>query len=319
MIKNGLIKSLAPITVALICLALSASQASALQASFLYTLSDFTGPIPYGGGKVFVDKDRNEAYVVYQNSVRVFNDNGLEIYRFGDGNNLGLISSLAVDRDGTIFTLSYSLKQEGRTDYAIILCNFRGEPTGRIEIKGLPSGYTDFLPNHMAYREGRFYLVDERNLRIVVADAKGQVQNAYDLLLLLELKEKDRGNVMMDGFSVDPEGNMLFTIPVLFTASVLTPEGKLTLFGQRGSLPGKFSVVSGIITDNRGNYLVADKLKSVINIFDKNFNFLMEFGGRGDAPDSLIVPQQLAMDGNDRLYVIQAGNRGVSVFRMLYN
>jgi DNA-binding beta-propeller fold protein YncE len=64
---------------------------------------------------------------------------------------------------------------------------------------------------------------------------------------------------------------------------------------------------------------VADKLKCVISVFDRSFQFLTEFGGRGNGPGNLIVPQALAMDGSDRLYVIQAGNRGVSVFRMLYN
>jgi hypothetical protein len=54
-------------------------------------------------------------------------------------------------------------------------------------------------------------------------------------------------------------------------------------------------------------------------VYDRNAQFLMEFGGRGNGPGNLIVPQVLAVDGSDRLYVIQAGNRGVSVFRMIYN
>ena len=62
---------------------------NAVGASFLYTLSDFTGPILIGGGLMSVDKDRNEAYIVYQNVVRIFNENGLEIYRFNEDNNLG--------------------------------------------------------------------------------------------------------------------------------------------------------------------------------------------------------------------------------------
>jgi DNA-binding beta-propeller fold protein YncE len=76
--------------------------------------------------------------------------------------------------------------------------------------------------------------------------------------------------------------------------------------------------VSDIIRDNRGNIIIADRLKSVVNLYDSNFNFLAEFGGRGDAPGSLIVPQTLAIDSDDRLYVTQLANRGVSVFRLLY-
>jgi hypothetical protein len=292
--------------------------AVAIEASFLYTLSDFTGPFSIGGGRVSVDKDRNEAYIVYQNIVRVFNETGLEIYRFNDSNELGLITSLAVARDGTIFFLSY---QEGG-GYGIIRCNYRGEPTGRIEIAGFPSDFADFSPTHMAYREGQFYLADARSLRIVITDMNGQVQKTYDLVHLLDMKdlqEKERGDVQMGGFSVDSDGNMLFTLPVLFTATMLSPDGKAASFGVPGSLPGKFGVVSDIIRDNKGNYLVADKLKCVISVYDRNAQFLMEFGGRGNGPGNLIVPQVLAVDGSDRLYVIQAGNRGVSVFRMIYN
>jgi hypothetical protein len=135
----------------------------------------------------------------------------------------------------------------------------------------------------------------------------------------LQEKGKDRSDVQMGGFSVDSDGNMLFTLPVLFTATMLSPDGKAASFGVPGSLPGKFGVVSDIIRDNKGNYLVADKLKCVISVYDRNAQFLMEFGGRGNGPGNLIVPQVLAVDGSDRLYVIQAGNRGVSVFRMIYN
>ena len=290
----------------------------AVEASFLYTLSDFTGPFLIGGGRMFVDKDRNEAYIMYQNVVRIFNENGLETYRFNEDNSLGRLSALAVDRDGTIFFLSYN----DRGEYGIVRCNYRGEPTGRIEVTGLPADFTDyqkFSPGYMEYREGQFYLADARTLRIAVADKNGKVQKTYDLIPILDLKEKERADLEMGNFSVDSEGNMLFTVPVLFSATVLSPEGTVRNFGQPGSIPGKFGVVSGIVADNKGNYLVADKLKSVISVFDRGTKFLMEFGGRGNGPENLIVPGVLAVDGNDKVYVTQGGNRGVSVFRLIYN
>jgi len=291
---------------------------NAVEASFLYTLSDFTGPFLIGGGRMFVDKDRNEAYVVYQNVVRVFNENGLEIYRFNENNSLGRLSALTVDQDGTIFFLSY----DDRGVYGIIRCNYRGEPLGRIEVAGLPSDFADyekFSPNYMAYREGQFYLADSHRLRIAVADKNGQVQKTYDLVPLLDLKEKDRPDLEMGSFSVDKEGNMLFTIPVLFSATVLSPEGTVRNFGKPGSIPGKFGVVSNIITDNKGNYLVSDKLKCVVSVYDKSFRFLKEIGGRGSEPGNLTMPQVLAVDGSNKLYVTQGGNRGISVFRLIYN
>jgi len=312
--KNPLIMI---ITLVVLMFALPTSSI-AVEAAFLYTLSDFTGPYLIGGGRMFVDKDRNESYIVYQNVVRVFNENGLEIYRFNEDNSLGRLTALTVDRDGTIFFLSYN----ERGEYVIIRCNYRGEPTGRIELAGLPSDFADyqkFSPNYMAYREGQFYLADGHTLRIAIANANGQVQKTYDMIPILDLKEKDRADLEIGGFSVDSEGNMLFTVPVLFSATVLHPDGTVRNFGQAGSIPGKFGIASGIVADNKGNYLVADKLKSVISVFNKGTQFLMEFGGRGNGASELIVPDLIAVDGSDKVYVTQGGNRGVSVFKLIYN
>jgi hypothetical protein len=241
----------------------------------------------------------------------------MEIYQFGDNENLGRIQDLAVDRDGNILTLSY-IEKGSHLDMVIIRCNYRGDPVERIAIKGIPSDFTEFHPDIMVYRDGPIYLADMATLRVAVIDRTAR-SKAIDLAPLVDLKEKDRGDVQLGGFNVDTAGNILFTLPVLFTATVLSPDGKVSSFGEPGSIPGRFGIVSDITRDNRGNIFVADKLKSVVHVYDSNFNFLMEFGGRGNAPDSLIVPQTLAIDADDRLYVTQLANRGVSVFRLLYN
>ena len=317
-----LFKYFSSVVAAILCLMMTfVSPTHAASASvgafFLYKLSDFTSVIPYMGGRVYVDRLRNETYVLYQNIVKVFNSKGMEIYRFGDNENLGMIQDLAVDREGNILTLSY-IEKGPDLSVAIIRCNYKGDPVERIAIKGIPPDFSEFHPDIMVYRDGPIYLADTANLRVVLIDANGQVQKAIDLVPYVDLKEKDRGDVQLGGFSVDAAGNLLFTLPVLFTATVLSPDGKVASFGEPGSIPGRFGIVSDIIRDNRGNIFIADRLKSVVNVYDSNFNFLAEFGGRGNAPGSLIVPQELAIDSDDRLYVTQLANRGVSVFRMLY-
>jgi hypothetical protein len=165
--------------------------------------------------------------------------------------------------------------------------------------------FKDFQPNHLAYWDR--HLADNGNLQVVIMDGKGNVKQSLDLFTLLDLEENQRNNILMDGFSVDREGSVLFTLPVLFSAFRVSLGGNVASFGKPGSLPGKFGVVSGIIADNRGNYLVADKLRTVISVFDNDFNFLTEFGFRGNAPGNLIGPMDLAIDGNDSVYVVQAG------------
>jgi len=297
--------------VLLTCLAPAASLA--VKGGFVYTLSNFTGPIPYNHSRLAADPQHNEVYVLYQNAVRVFNESGMEVYRFGDDLDLGQIVDVAVDQAGDILLLAY---KDSR--WTIVRCNYRGEPKSGVALKNLPDGFSDFSPNRMAYRNGRFYLVSTSGLKAVIAARDGNVEKGFDLFPLFDLEEKDRGDVELAGFSVDRDGNMLMTVPVQFRAYVLSPEGKIASFGRPGSAPGRFNIAAGIARDSKGNYLVVDKLKSAVIVFDKNFNFLTEFGYRGYKPGNLIYPEEVVVDSGDRLYVTQMAKRGVSVFKLAY-
>jgi hypothetical protein len=238
----------------------------------------------------------------------------MEIYHFGDDLDLGQVVDVAPDPNGDVLLLVY--KQSGGE---IIRCNYRGEPKSRIELKHLPDELLKFSPTRMLYQDGHLYLANHGDMRIVVTDHEGNFKRGYDLIPLLELEEKDRGNMDIVGFSVDREGNILFTIPVLFKACTLSPEGTMNWFGRPGSTSGKFNVIAGIVRDSKGNYLVVDKLKCAVMIFDKSFNFITQFGYRGLKPDNLIVPDDITIDNNNRIYVTQSRRRGVSVFKLIYN
>jgi len=287
---------------------------AAVKATFLYSLSDFTGMIPYNWAKVSVDKERSEVYVLYQNSLRIFNENGMEIHRFGDDLDLGYIIDIAVEPNGDILLLAYR-QSKGE----VIHCNYRGIPKATLNLKNLPDEFSKFSPNRMFYKDGNLYFASLSEMKIVIVDAQGNFIKGYDLIPLLELEEKDRGNMEVIGFSVDREGNILFTVPTLFRAGVLSPEGKMNWFGRPGSTSGKFNVIAGIVRDSKGNYLVVDKLKCTIMVFDEKFNFITQFGYRGLKLDNLIVPDDISIDNNDRIYVTQSRKRGVSVFKLTYN
>lgn len=299
---------------AFILLTLTIPTMAAVKATFLYSLSDFTGMIPYNWARVSVDQERSEVYVLYQNTLRIFNENGMEIHRFGDDLDLGYIIDIAVEPNGDILLLAYK-KSEGE----IIHCNYRGAPKSTLNLKNLPDEFSKFSPNRMVYKDGNLYFASLNEMKIVIVDNQCNFIKGYDLIPFLELEEKDRGNMEVVGFSVDRDGNILFTVPTLFKACVLSPEGKMNWFGRPGSTSGKFNVVAGIVKDSKGNYLVVDKLKCTIMVFDKNFNFITQFGYRGVKPDNLIVPDDIAIDNDDRIYVTQSRRRGVSVFKLTYN
>jgi hypothetical protein len=306
------------IAIAFLVVTPATAKAQPVKGFFLYSLSSFTGTIPYMWSRVVADKTRNEIYVLYQNTLRIFNESGMEIYRFGDDLDLGHVVDIVVDEKGDIFLLAYK-QSGGELTGEIIHCNFRGEPKSKIDLKNIPNEFSKFFPNRMVYQEGNFYLASLMDLKVVIADHDGNYKNGYDLFPLLELEEKDRGNVEILGFSVDRDGNMLFTIPVLFKACILSPDGKLNWFGKSGSAPGRFNVIAGIAGDSKGNYLVVDKLKCAVMVFDRSFKFITQFSERGYKPGYLIAPDDIAIDNADRIYVTQAARRGVSVFKLTYN
>ncbi len=280
------------------------------QATYLYRLASFAGPLRYDGVRVSVDQDTDETYVIYQNLVRIFNSSGMEVFSFGDDLDLGQIVDVATDRNGDIFLLSY---KDSRS--MVTRCNFRGVPIGPMEIKNLPAGLV-FSANRMIYRNGLFYFASLTASSVIVTEANGEFRSQVEFLPLLEVNERQKDGVESFGFTVDQEGSLFFTMPTLFRVYKRSPDGKLTSFGSPGSAPGKFGVVAGIATDSRGNLFVADKLKCVVMAFDKDFNFLTEFGYRGADPENLIVPDDVATDRRDRVYVSQARGRGVSVFAL---
>jgi DNA-binding beta-propeller fold protein YncE len=154
---------------------------------------------------------------------------------------------------------------------------------------------------------------------VIVATPDGKFEAGYDIDPLLEgLSERKKKDIQMGGFSVDKNGNILFTLPTMFKAFKLSPDREMTAFGKPGGLPGNFGVVSGIISDDRGNYLVVDKQKSKVMVFDKNYQFLWEFGYRGLGAGGLIRPQDLSIDSQNRVYVTNSARRGVSVFKIKY-
>jgi hypothetical protein len=279
-----------------------------VQGTYLYTLANFAGQLRYDWVRVHVDPESSEIYVLYQNLIRIFSPSGMEVFSFGDDLDLGQVLDAAVDRNGDVLLLSY---KDSRT--LVTRCNFRGVPIGSMEITNLPEGVV-FGANRMILQNGSFYFVSTNASSVTITDARGEFRDHIDFLPLMDADERQKVGAELTGFTVDREGNIFFTVPVLFRVFKFSPDRTLTSFGRPGSAPGRFGVLAGIVSDSRGNLLVADKLRCVVMVFDKSFNFLTEFGYRGARPENLVVPDDLAIDQKDRVYISQGRRRGVSVF-----
>jgi len=281
-----------------------------LRVSHLYELSDFNGAVPYSDVKLFVDRQHDEVYAVVGGNVGVFNSTGMEIYRFQHDPTESEIMDLAVDESGDILTLNLDHQAaRGTRSWWISRCDYRGDLTGRIEISGLPAEIEGFTPNRMIYRGGQFVLASTSGLQVVTVDRSGAFRKLQDLVELLKIENPSSKDMV--GFSIDRSGNMLLTIPTEFRAYVVAPDETVRSFGSAGSAPGRFGIVAGIVGDDNGHYVIADKLRRVLMVFDSSFSLVTEFAGTGSW--ALSRPTALALGNSGRLYVTQSQERGVAV------
>jgi len=296
---------------------IAAPSAVAIDVSYLFNLSDFNGTVPYDDVRLHVDRSRDELYAAVGNEVRIFNPSGMESYRFELDATLGRIFGLAVDDKGDILLLSLDLSDRSRLpDWYIIRCNYRGEPIGRMRVTGLPPEYDGFVPNLMLHRGDRLVLVSRAQLMVAVVDRDGLFETGYDLAELLDIDDEKRGDHDLQGFDVDQQGNLIFTIPVFFKAFVVSPDGNVKAFGRPGSIPGSFGIVADIVVDDQGNLIVADKLRRVVMVFDRNYQFLTEFGAGETGRVWLQRPSHLALGNDGKVYVTQTGKKGVAVYKL---
>ena len=315
-ISSTLNLTVASFLLGVICVGVGPADAQTdVQTSFLYRLSNFSGPVPSNWATISFDEARDEIYITDSQSgiVRIYNNQGMEVYHFGDDLNMGLVLASEVRNDGNILVLT----RKGPWP-TIVICNFRGEYLAELALQNFPDDFSGFSPTGMHYRNGRLYLLDNNSLKLAVTDSNGFFLSGYELGAMLDIDPQKRNTTQIGGFSVDRAGNIYFTVPVIFSAYRLSTDGKLDFFGKPGSAPGRFNIAGGIVADDQGYIYVADRLKSAVLIFDKNFKFLHEFGYRGRKSYNLISPNDLGLDTQGRLYVSQLASIGVSVFNIIY-
>jgi hypothetical protein len=292
-----------------IALSVLPASASALTVSFLHKLSTLDGVVPFSGAQMSFDGAAHELLVYSNGRVRIFNASGMEVFSMGDSPLVGHVAAVEPTEGGDLIALSWV-----EMNPVLLRLNFRGEFLERLQLTDVPPQFQPFRANVMRYRGGRVYLADLGAMRILVTDERGKVEKSFDVAELLGVADR-REQVGIKGFNVDPAGNMLFTVQELFRAHVLALDGTLRPFGQKGSAPGKFNVVSGIAADERGFHYVADLLKSAVLVFDRDLRFVKEFGGRGGTAGNLVSPVDVAA-GDGKVFVSQYGSRGISVFKV---
>jgi hypothetical protein len=266
-----------------------------------YDLADYQGDVDTSFATVEYEREHGELFVIAGNVISVF-VKGLKVFEFTTDPRVGTAYSVASLEDGDLLIASI---------HGLFRCNFRGRLIGPFKLKSAPPRVAELLPNWVQRVGGKLYIASTRAFLVAVAEEDGTFVASYDLAALV-FKNKLTDDHEIAGFSVDPNGNMLFTVPALFKAYIVSPDGKVHAFGQPGSRNGNFNIARAIVRDERGILYVADMLRSTVILFDSDLQFIGEFGGYGN----LITPMSLAA-GDDLLFVSQGAGRGVAVFRVV--
>ena len=197
---------------------------------------------------------------------------------------------------------------------AFIGCAPEGEPTGSTDLIWGQQGVADGRfqrPRAIAIdQEDRVYIVD-MTARIQVFDADGSFLRSW------QTPNWDNGKP--SGLSFDHDGNLLVADTHYFRMLVYTPEGELlgerTIGGETGQGPGQFGFVTDIVEDSLGNFYIAEYGEyDRIQKFTHDGKFLLQWGGHGREREKFMRPNNLAIDKDDRLWVVDSCNHRIKVY-----
>jgi DNA-binding beta-propeller fold protein YncE len=161
--------------------------------------------------------------------------------------------------------------------------------------------------------EGRIYVSDVSQNRVVVYDEKGDFQLAMGLHGQLDKPV---------GVAIN---NALKRVYVVSTGSTATQSHKITVFdattgnvlfefGGRGIEDGKLNFPTNITVDAAGKVYVMDSFNFRVQIFDADGKFLSKFGGIGNGFGQFSKPKGIGVDSEGHIYVSDAAFNNVQIF-----
>lgn len=162
---------------------------------------------------------------------------------------------------------------------------------------------------------GNLYIPDAKGKQILIYSLSGEWQKTID----------GKGYFSFpNAVAVAPDGNIYIADSYNATILRFSAEGKfVATIGKRGDSPGDLTLVTGVAVDSEGHIYATDGRLHTVTIFDKEGNTLLVFGGQHSIKTGNIgrggfqIPQGIAIDKNDRIYIADSFNLRVQVFQYL--
>jgi streptogramin lyase len=159
--------------------------------------------------------------------------------------------------------------------------------------------------------QGNTYVVD-MTARIQVFDPEGRYLRQWQTPIC----EQGRPT----GLSVDRLGRVMVADTHYFRVLFYSPDGELdpsaTIGGTHGTGPGEFGFVTDIVEDKEGNFFVSEYgVSDRIQKFTADGQFVCQWGGHGGEPGQFERPQSLGIDSSGQIWVCDACNHRLQVFR----
>ena len=89
------------------------------------------------------------------------------------------------------------------------------------------------------------------------------------------------------------------------------------MFGENGNGTGYIASPKGIATDSYGHIYLVDALFHGVQVFDRQGNYLFQFGSQGREPEEFWMPSGIFIDDNDIIYVSDSYNKRVQKFELM--
>jgi hypothetical protein len=254
-------------------------------------------------GEVFVCDSR-------LNRVIVFDPEGLFLYEMPGGDAFTGPQDVAVDPEGLlVVAASHELRP------AVVELDFDGLFRREVRLSGLPEGVAEPLVSSLALapRGDRLYLLDANNLRVWIADRRGEVQASIDLAA--GLSEREARDLIPGHVDVYGE-TVVVALPSFSQVRLYGLDGTPgKVVGMRGTAPCTLAFPTAAALAGADELVIVDQQRMLVLRWSVASNrCLGEYIGLGDAPGYLYYPMDVALDRSGRLFVSQGFQGRVQMY-----